>query len=305
MNSNQKETEDIYISDLISAIWKKRISVFVITTATTLLSIIFALSLPNKYTSYLLMKPSDDNELLSSKIGGYSTIAGFAGINLPGESPSKSQEAIERIKSIDFFSEHFLPYIKLENLMAVESWDHEKNKIHYNNKIFDQSSSKWVRKVDFPKKKIPSSQESYSEYLKILTVSQDTKTSFVKLGIKHQSPYIAKKWVDLIETNINKSMRDSDMQISRNSINFLNKEINKTNLQELRGSIATLLESQIKTLMVASVDEKYVFKIINSSLVSEEKSDPNRFLIVLLGLLIGFSTASAITIFSYFINYKK
>ena len=299
-----KESGDIYINDLVSVIWDNRFLVSIATFAFIFMSIIYALSLPNMYTSHVLLKPSDNNELLSSKIGAYSTIAGIAGINLPGETVSKSQEAIERIKSIDFFSEEFLPYVKLENLMAVRTWNQKENKISYNKKIFDENSNEWVREVAYPKNKVPSSQEAFQEYLKILSVTQDIKTSFVKISIKHQSPYVSKKWVDLIESNINKSMRDRDMEISKNSIDFLNKEIQKTNLQELKDSIATLLESQIKTLMIASVDEKYVFKTISSSVVSEEKSDPNRFLIVLLGLFIGFFVASISVISYYFFQQK-
>ena len=193
-----KESGDIYINDLVSVIWDNRFLVSIATFAFIFMSIIYALSLPNMYTSHVLLKPSDNNELLSSKIGAYSTIAGIAGINLPGETVSKSQEAIERIKSIDFFSEEFLPYVKLENLMAVRTWNQKENKISYNKKIFDENSNEWVREVAYPKNKVPSSQEAFQEYLKILSVTQDIKTSFVKISIKHQSPYVSKNGLILL-----------------------------------------------------------------------------------------------------------
>ena len=143
------------------------------------------------------------------------------------------------------------------------------------------------------------------EYLKILSVSQDTKTSFITISIKHHSPSIAKRWVDLIERNINISMREADMELSKNSIDFLNSKIAETNLKELKDSISKLLESQIETLMVASVDEKYVFKTISSAIIPEERSEPNRFLLVLLGLVIGFFTGSIIILVHYFLNIQK
>ena len=305
MISREKENQDIYLTDLFSVLWEKKLLVSLITALVTSLSIIYALSLPNMYTSEILLKPSDNSEVLGSQIGAYSSIAGLAGFNIPGESSTKSQEAIERIKSIDFFSSQFLPFIKLEDLMAVESWNFETDELSYEDKLFDSNSNKWVRKVKKPKKLIPSSQEAYEEYLKILSVSQDTKTSFVQISIKHHSPSIAKKWVDLIEKNINISMREADMELSQNSIDFLNNKIAETNLKELKDSISTLLESQIETLMVASVDEKYIFKTISSSVVPEEKSDPNRFLLVLLGLIIGFFVGSVVILAHYYLSAKK
>lgn len=305
MKFDRKENKDIYITDLISVLWEKKFLICLITALVTLLSILYALFLPNMYTSHILLKPSDQSEILNSKVGSYSSIANLAGLNIPGESSSKTLEAIERIKSIDFFSNQFLPFIKLENLMAVKSWDFETGKLSYKNKLFDPDLNKWVRKVKKPKKLIPSSQEAYEEYLKILSVSQDTKTSFVKISIKHHSPSIAKKWVDLIEKNINISMRKADMVLSQNSIDFLNSKIAETNLRELKDSISILLESQIETLMIASVDEKYIFKTISSSVIPEEKSHPNRFLLVLLGLMIGFFVGSIATLSHYFLSTKK
>ena len=52
--------------------------------------------------------------------GSYSAIAGMAGINLSSGTENKSLEAIERIKSLDFFANYFLPSIKLEDIYAVQ-----------------------------------------------------------------------------------------------------------------------------------------------------------------------------------------
>ena len=50
----------------------------------------------------------------------------------------------------------------------------------------------------------------------------------------------------------------------------------------------------MQTLMLASSSKAYIFKTIESPVVPEEKSAPNRPLILLLGLILG-------TIFSMFI----
>ncbi|MDB9747805.1 LPS O-antigen length regulator, partial [Gammaproteobacteria bacterium] len=55
----------------------------------------------------------------------------------------------------------------------------------------------------------------------------------------------------------------------------------------LKEAITQLLESQMQTLMMASVSESYIFKIINSPVVAEEKSSPSRAIICILGAFLG------------------
>jgi capsular polysaccharide biosynthesis protein len=224
---------------------------------------------------------------MSSVLSSYSSLANFAGVDLPGEGTSKSEEAIERLKSFDFFKNHFLPYVKLENLMAVKEWSSESNVVTYNKKIFNNKTNQWIRKVKFPKKQKPSSQEAYEEFSKIFSVSADKETNFVKISLEHESPHIAKEWLDIIVKNINESMRDFDIANAENAIDFLYKRSNDTNILEIKEAISHLLESQMQTLMMASINDDFVFKVIDSPAISEEKIKPSRALICILGTLIG------------------
>ena len=191
--NNSNNSNDINIIELISYFWKKKLTIISITGIAAIISVIYSLSLPNIYTSSTLVAVANEKSSLSSKLGGYSSIAGL-GISIPRES-NNSLEAIERIKSFDFFSEHFLPYIKLENLLAIKEWNPENNTILYDEKIFNNNSKKWIREK-LPT--IPSNQEAYREYKDILTIYEDNKTLFVTISIDHQSPHIAKKWVQLL-----------------------------------------------------------------------------------------------------------
>ena len=67
-------------------------------------------------------------------------------------------------------------------------------------------------------------------------------------------------------------MRDDAKRRASVSIEFLNDSESKTNIQPLKEAISILLENEIKTLMLASANEDYVFKIIDSPLIPEEKS---------------------------------
>ena len=248
---------------------------------------------------------SNPEESLSNMLGGYSSLAGFAGVSLLSGSGDKSDEAIERIQSFDFFSNYFLPNIKLEDLMAVSKWDAEKNKLYYRDSKFDETTKKWVRDVDFPKKPRPSSQEAFEIYERILTAEKDNRTNFIYLSIEHKSPFIAKSWLDLIIKNINESMREEDRAQASESINFLNESLQETNLEEMQDAIAELLEMQMQKLMLASSNEDYIFKRIESPIAPEEESRPARFLNVIFGTAFGFFIGIGIVLVQSFRNEIK
>ena len=280
--------ETIDLSQVILSLWKNKVLILVVSIMFAVASVLYALSLPNIYVSKTHLVPQVENSSVSSSLGAYSNLAGMAGISLGSDGDNLSMEAMARIKSFDFFSSHFLPKIKLENLLAVESWNRKTNTITYKEKLFDAAAKKWIREVKAPKSIIPSNQEAFREYKKIISVTEDKKTKYVTLSIRHQSPYVAQNWVSIIVDNINESMRKETKDISDQSITFLNEKYEETSVNDLRKAIAELIDAQMQKLMFASVRNDYVYKTIESPLVPELKSSPNRAVICIVGTLIGF-----------------
>jgi LPS O-antigen subunit length determinant protein (WzzB/FepE family) len=278
---------EINLIYLVQVIWNKKKFISILTLIFAIFSVIFSLNLSNIYVSTALLTPSTEEDSLTSKLGSISSLGSLAGISLPSADTSKSQEGVERIKSFEFFSKFFLPNIKLENIMAVKKWDQQNNEISYNEKLFNTDKKEWVRKVKYPQKKIPTSQEAFEVYKEILSISQDKKTSFVRLSIEHKSPNIAKKWLDIIIYQINESMREADQEKAKKSISFLSESQNSTNIQSIKEVSSMLLEKQMQTLMLTSSDDSYVFNIIDSPVVPEKKSKPSRALICILGTMMG------------------
>lgn len=297
--------EEIDLSEIFLLIWDYKIFIAFVTSFFAIGSIIYSLSIPNKYNSFALLAASSEKESLASNIGQFSGLAGLAGINLPSDNGSKSEEAKERIKSFDFFKDYFLPFIKLEDLMAVKEWKIESDTIIYDESIFDVESNKWVRKVDYPKQATPSQQESYTKYLEILKLSTNNETGFISLSIIHESPFVANQWVDLIILNINNSMREIDKKNAEKSINFLNETSKTTSIKSIQEAISKLLEIQMQTLMLASSNEEYVFKVIDSPRIPEIKSSPDRALICIIGTLLGLFLSSIFVLIKYYLKSSR
>ena len=294
---NINDPIDLNVKELFTILWNKKILIASVTLTFALISVVYSLTLPNIYKSTALLAPATSNDNLSSQLSSYSSLAGLAGISVPSGEVTKSQEAIQRMRSFEFFSKFFLPNIQLENLLAVKEWLPEQNTILYNEKKFNSKESRWVRKVNYPLKVIPSDQEAFKKYLKLVNISEDKKTSFVSVSVKHQSPFISKKWVEIIVLNINESMRDEDKRVAQNSINYLSESSKTTNFQSVRDAMSNLLENQLQTLMLASSNDDYVYKIIDSPIVAEQKIEPSRAVICILGTFLGFIFGILVVLF--------
>ena len=176
--------------------------------------------------------------------------------------------------------------------MAVDEWDAKNNTVVYDDSEFNSTSNEWSRK--------PSDQKAFKEYKRALSISQEELTGLVYLSMKHKSPVVAQNWVDTIIYNINECMREIDKQDAQNSIDFLNESLKNTNSQSIKVVFAKLMESQMQTLMLASSNEAYVFKTINSPIIPEDKSSPSRALICILGTLLGGILSILIVLFRNF-----
>jgi len=233
------------------------------------------------------MMATEENSGISGMIGEYSGMASLAGISLPSKSGTKDQEAIARIKSFEFFSKYFLPNIKLENLMAVKKWTQASNTLTYYASDFNSESRQWVRKSKPPRSNIPSSQEAYEEFMEIMSVNKDKKTLLITLSVEHKSPFIAQQWVEIMIDQIDQVMRDQDRQTAKKSIEYLNSLAPTVNYEVIKEALFALQQEQMKRLMMVEANDNYIFKVLDSPIVPEVKSQPRRSLIVIWGTILG------------------
>jgi uncharacterized protein involved in exopolysaccharide biosynthesis len=285
---------------LFSVIWDARrfLSVFISIFAGC--SILVALWLPDIYVARALLSPKLQGgaDGLTRIAGQYGNLAGLAGINLGAASSdglSKAQLAQEKIKSLAFFSDNLYEEVLID-LMAVGSWNSKTRKIEYNEDIYDAGVGQWVRQVRFPRKAKPSMQEAYQVYRDLLSVSEDPETGLITIEIEHQSPDLAKLWLDSIINKVSEDIRARDIEEAKESIQFLESQRKKTSLLYLDGVFSQLIEEQTKTIMLANVTKDYIFDIIDPPVVPETKAKPSRGFICLLGTLLGAMIATSLVV---------
>ena len=172
--------------------------------------------------------------------------------------------------------------------MAFKSWNSKTNTVAYDDSIYDTNSNTWIRDYSYPQQQIPSAQESFEVFKTAhLSLSEDKKSGFITLSIKHQSPFIAKQWVELVVNEVNGFYRQKDKSESEKAVSYLNQQISITGLSEIKQVIAQLLQEETKKLTLIEANQYYVFDYIDPPAVMEQKSEPKRALICILSALLG------------------
>ena len=153
--------------------------------------------------------------------------------------------------------------------------------------IYDTKTNTWLVEDDYGQQGAPSSWELYEAFSEIYAVSEDKKSGFVSVSMEYYSPQIAKQWLDLYISAINKHMQERQMKKVITNIEYLEAQIEKTEIAEMQEVFYTIIEEQIKSKMLAEASPDYAFTAVSPSMVPEEKSQPKRALICVLGMLLG------------------
>lgn len=283
--------DEIDLRELFSVIWQGKWIITAITAVFAVGSVIFAINQPNIYKAEALLAPASSEgssgglAALASQFGG---LASMAGINLGGGSGTdKTQLAIEVLKSRQFVGEFIEKHQILPELMAVEKWHMAGNKLSFDPELYNSETKTWIRKATPPRLPEPSIQEAHKSFIKLVSVNSAKDTGMVTISVEHQSPFVAKQWVDWLVADINRVMKERDVSEATRSTEFLNKQIELTNVADIRAILYKLVEEQAKTIMFAEVRDEYVFKTLDPALVPEEKAKPKRALICVIGILLG------------------
>jgi hypothetical protein len=294
--------DEIGLRELFYVLSEGKWIIVSLTAFVSIVGVIYSLLLPNIYESKAILVPVNSSSGISGALGGYSSLAGFAGINLPSDgNDSNSVQAIQKISSLSFFENNILKNIYLPDLMAVKTWDFESNALKYDESIFEKTSNSWVRKYSHPKKQIPSVEVFITDHL---SVSEAKDSGFITLSIKHKSPFVAKQWVELVVNEVNSFYRQKDKSTSEKAVIYLNQQIVMTTLSEIKQVIAELLQEETQKLTLIEANKYYVFDYIDPPVVMEKHSQPNRALICILFALLGGILSIVLVLFKHY-RYKE
>ncbi|AWG80010.1 TPA: LPS O-antigen length regulator [Vibrio parahaemolyticus] len=299
----QQPTDDeIDLRDLVKVIWKGKWLITSITLLFAIGSVIYALSLPNIYKADALLAPTEsvNGGGLSKMAGQFGGLAALAGVNLVGAESSQADLAVQVMQSRQFIERFINKHELLIPIMATKGWDLTQNELIIDKDAYDPTSGEWLRDPKGLRGAKPSAQEAFEVFLKeILTIKSDKESGLYSLSINYYSPYIAQQWVEWLVEDINKVMRERTIKESSQNLAYLNTQLQKTAVADMQGTFYKLIEEQTKSLMLAEVQEEFVFKVVDPAVVPEIKAKPNRALICILGTFLGALLSVIMVVFYY------
>jgi uncharacterized protein involved in exopolysaccharide biosynthesis len=263
----------ISLDELLAVAWQKRLLVVASVIVFAALAATAAYIMTPRYRAQVVIVPVKGDDMrgaLSGALGQLGGLASLAGVSLPGG--GNKDENLSFLTSRDFLAR----FIQEENLLPMLF-----------DKQWDESRGAWD--VDDPED-VPTVSDGVrflDEHVR--SVQEERRTGIITLSIVWKDPQLAARWANLMVERANRDLRQRAIRDAEASKEYLAGELGKTDVVELRQSIYRLIESQIKTVMLASVRPEYAFKVIDPA-VAPQPTDmirPKRLAMIVLGALFG------------------
>jgi LPS O-antigen subunit length determinant protein (WzzB/FepE family) len=235
-----------------------------------LIAVAIALLLPPKYRAQALVAPVTQSGAAGGgggalhQLGG---IAALAGIEIGGTGGRKD-EFLATLNAKGFARD----FIQTQNLLPrlyARRWDAQ--------------SQHWRAGATPPT--LGEATKLFTE--NVVTVSDDHKTGFVTVTVDWYSPQLAAQWANGLIEMVNERLRTEAIHDAERSLDYLNKELAKTNVVEIRQAIYRLTEEQVNNAMLANVQHEYAYRFLDSAIAPEKKYSPKRAVMGSVGAVVG------------------
>ena len=297
MNSDIKIinfNKEITLNEIIRFLISKYIFISSILFIFFVSSIIYSISIPNSYTSESIYSTEERDLVSESSLGG---LAGFVGLDI-GDKSNKANLAMELINSRAFFRLIIEDEEILKKIFGAKSYNELSKQILFDDNVLD-SKNNWK------KDKKPSVLKAYKVYSQSLKISKSVETGFIEMSYEHVSPVFASELLDLIAKKANDFLRNKDIGASKEALTFLRDQLRQESVVSVRNSMGQLIESQLETLMIAQISDEYFLKSIEPPFIPEEKSSPQRIVIVFLFSLFSIFLSSIFLISKEYFRFSK
>ena len=116
---------------------------------------------------------------------------------------------------------------------------------------------------------------------------------------------MAAQWANELVKQLNEQLREKAIDDSQKRVGYLEQELAKTTLQDMRAVLYNLLESEKQKAMLANVNEDFAIEVIDPAVPPKTREKPKRKLIVASGGVCGVFLGIFIVLFVQFLRKLK
>jgi uncharacterized protein involved in exopolysaccharide biosynthesis len=261
------DEDEIDLLELIRTLlqaWKTIVGITIVCVG---LALAYALHAPDVFKAETLLASASEEKLgASSILSQFGGLASMAGVSIPSDSN------IERVLATLKTSVFLKKFVEEKNLLPVIFED-----------FWDAASNSWKLQVG-QESFIP--EDGISIILGAIEVDQD-KSGLITLSISWKDPEVAAEWANDLVKQLNEQLREQAIADSQKRVGYLEQELAKTTLQDMRAVLYNLLESEKQKAMLANVNEDFALEVIDPAVAPETREKPKPKLIVALGGICG------------------
>lgn len=264
---------ELSLFELVAHMWSRKFTLLGVAFCLGVLGGAFSFLLEPTFRSTVLAAPVDRAESRNLPIGG--ALGGLASLaNFGGTSGDRTEEYIAVLKSRKFLR----GFVEEKSLLPVLFSDQ-----------WNAATSAWIS---------PDERPEFDDAYRLLTeqgvlsVSRNQDSGLVSVSIEWPDPSLAADWANELVSRLNEYLRQEAIRISAENLGYLNQELEKTQVAELRLTLFQLMGEEQKSAMLANSQRDYAFRIIDPAVEAKRRSSPRRALIAVLSAIVGFTLAA-------------
>jgi uncharacterized protein involved in exopolysaccharide biosynthesis len=139
----------------------------------------------------------------------------------------------------------------------------------------------------------------------IVSIRKDARRGTTTVGVEWNDPGVAARWANGYVALTNELVRDRALAEANRNIAYLNEQIQKTDVVELRKVMFNLVETETKKLMLANGRIEYAFQTVDPAVAPEVRIRPKRTLMVIIGGMLGGALGVAIALIHSGVNRRR
>jgi uncharacterized protein involved in exopolysaccharide biosynthesis len=269
LSTNVDEIDLLELICILLANWKTIASITIVCTC---LAYAYASNIPESFKAEVLLAPVQEEKSGGSNVlSQFGGLAAIAGISIPSD--SNVEQVLATLTSRKFLQVFI-----------------EKNKL---------------QRILLPKEDQHIIQKAIYLFKSILSVDEDKKTGLFILSISWEDPIVAARWANELVGQLNDQLREQAIKNTEKRVGYLEQELAKTTLQDMRAVLYNLLESEKQKAMLANVNEDFGLEVIDPAVTPANPHKPNRKLIVALGGICGGGLGIFTVLLGYFMQKLK
>jgi capsular polysaccharide biosynthesis protein len=273
--------DELFLRDLLAALWRRRLIVLTVGGAFMVAAGIASWLVPKKYEATLLVSPVSSSSglgALSSAVSQLGAVSSLAGLSLSNNGGAKA-EFLATLES-EALTEKYIRENGLLPQLYHGKWDSLKG--GWKSTDPDDVPTIWKANQYFKDK--------------IRTLKESPRTGLVTMTITWTDPHVAAEWANGLVKLANDYLREKAIKESERNIAYLNVQLARVSAVEVRQSISSLMESEIKKEMVARGTEEYALKVVDPAVAPEKASSPQPVLWILGAFCAGILVSAGVIV---------